>query len=196
MSSYAPRRVSGLALQHQVESLFLKNIRKKPYHSISVSELCKQAGIARKSFYNHYPTKEACFGAIIERMIEDSILHTDEHLPSHASMAQFYHVYLEYWKEQKWFLDIIQENQLQNIFVQQNIQHILKEDKTVLQLLCTSDAKPDMDVLQVYASSEATLLMQWHSRGYDTPVEEMAQKYIRLIHTPILPPLEDGQIQW
>ena len=60
--------------QKQIEDCLYENLLQKPYHNISVSDLCKQVGISRKAFYNYYPSKDACFCAILDRAIQDSVL--------------------------------------------------------------------------------------------------------------------------
>lgn len=42
-------------------------------------------------------------------------------------------------------------------------------------------------------SIQITLLMQWYSRGFDTPAREMAMKYLRLLYLPMLQAPEEGK---
>ena len=168
--------------QKQIEDCLYENLLQKPYHNISVSDLCKQVGISRKAFYNYYPSKDACFCAILDRAIQDSVLRLT---PDTNDPVQTYTAYLEYWKSQKPLFDIIVRNGLVYLFLQQNLHHVMAEDRTLMDLLNTPVVKSDTDILSCCMSIQITLLMQWYSRGFDTPAREMATKFLRLLYLPM-----------
>lgn len=168
--------------QKQIEDCLYENLLQKPYHNISVSDLCKQVGISRKAFYNYYPSKDACFCAILDRAIQDSVLRLtlDTNDP-----VQVYTAYLEYWKGQKPFLDTIVRNGLIYLFLQQSLHHVMTEERTLLDMLNTPMVKSDTDILNCCMITQFTLQMQWYSRGFDTPAREMAIKCLRLLYLPM-----------
>lgn len=168
--------------QKQIEDCLYENLLQKPYHNISVSDLCKQVGISRKAFYNYYPSKDACFCAILDRAIRDSVLRLT---PDTNDPVQVYTAYLEYWKSQKPLFDIIVRNNLGYLFIQQSLHHVMTEERTLLDLLNTPIVKSDTDILNCCMSIQITLLMQWYSRGFDTPAREMATKFLRLLYLPM-----------
>lgn len=47
-------------------------LKEKDINSISVKEICQQAGCSRNAFYNHYPYKEKLYYAVIES-VQDEI---------------------------------------------------------------------------------------------------------------------------
>ena len=53
--------------QRQIEECLFTNLQQRPYPSVSISDLCHQLGISRKSFYNYFPDKDTCLQAIISR---------------------------------------------------------------------------------------------------------------------------------
>ena len=49
----------------------LKDLLKvKPYHKITVTDIAKEAGFARHTFYNHYETKEALLNGMIDSILD------------------------------------------------------------------------------------------------------------------------------
>lgn len=176
--------------QKQIEDCLYENLLQKPYHSVSVSDLCKQVGISRKAFYNYYPSKDACFCAILDRAIRDSVLRLT---PDTNDPVQVYTAYLEYWKSQKPLFDIIVRNNLGYLFIQQSLHHVMTEERTLLDLLNTPVVKSDTDILSCCMSIQITLLIQWYSRGFDTPAREMAMKYLRLLYLPMFQLPEEGK---
>ena len=180
-----PHTPASYRRQRQIEDCLYENLLRNPYQAVTVSDLCRQVGISRKAFYNYFPSKDACFAAIIDRTIRDSVLHLAGLASDGANPLRTYTAYLEYWKTQKPLLDIIVRNDLTYSFLLQNLRHVTDEDKTVLDLLKTPQVKSDMDILCCCMSAQLTLLLQWYSRGFDTPAEEMARKYLRLLYQPM-----------
>lgn len=176
--------------QRQIEDCLYENLQHTPYHSLSVADLCRQVGISRKAFYNYYHDKDSCLRAIMDRFSRKAMLHTSTTVPDNASPLEATTVYLEFWKEEKSYLDIIVRNGLLHILLQQSIDYVLTEEKTFLDMLSTPDVKSDTDILACYMSIQITLLLQWYSRNFDTPAREMAKKFLRLMHAPLLPMLE------
>lgn len=174
----------------QIEECLLEIMRSVPYQRITVSELCDRLGIARKTFYYYYPSKDDCLNAIVDRKIEEAALYTADVLPNNAKSVQAYLSNLNFWKSQKPFLDSLMTNNLGWVFIKRYIRYVQEEEKNLENLLGTPDVKFDSDILLFYMCGQISMMLQWYSRGFDTPAEEMAQKYLRLIHSPLLPPDE------
>lgn len=187
MESARPHTTStAYRRQRQIEDCLYECLLHTPYRSVSVSDICQRVGISRKAFYNYYRDKDACFCAVIRRKLRDSMLRATTEIPDGATMLQATTTMLSYWKEQKEFLDMIVRNQLLHFLLMESIQHTLHEEGSILDLLSTSEVKSDKDILACYMSSQITLLLQWYQRNFDTPVEEMAKKYLRIIHEPMI----------
>ena len=55
---YCGRNKTALTSQRQIAEAMMRLIQDKPYAQISVSELCKEAGISRQTFYSLFDSKE------------------------------------------------------------------------------------------------------------------------------------------
>ena len=180
---------TALRRQKQIEDCLYENLLHTPYQSVSVADLCRQVGISRKAFYNYYHDKDTCFCAIIDRLLREAMLHITTSLPDRAASLDAAILLLDYWRNQRDFFDICIRNNLLHFVLMRNMEYVLTEDKTTLDLLNTEEVKSDTDILACYMSSQLALMLQWYLRGFDTPTEEMARKLLRIIHAPmILPP--------
>lgn len=176
--------------QKQIEDCLYENLLHSSYQSISVADLCRQVGISRKAFYNHYHDKDACLCAMIDRILQEAMLHISRQTPDDAAPLETAVAILDYWKSQKGLLDIIIRDNLFPLLVFRNIHYVLREDRSLLNLLDTPEVQSDTDILACYIASQLTLVLQWYIRGFDTPTEEMARKLLRIMHAPmILPPV-------
>lgn len=177
--------------QKQIETILYENLQRLPYSSISISELCRQAGISRVAYYHYYRDKDDCLCAMIDRIIQDTMYDLNARIPENASPLDAATLLMEAWRDQKVFWDIIVQNQLLHYVVFRSMHNVLNEDRAVLNLLSTPDLPSDSDILCCYLSSQITLILQWHARGFDTPAREMAKKYLRLTHVSMFPALEE-----
>lgn len=74
-----PKENQRIMLTKQLlQNALLKLLKTVPLHAISIGELCKEAGINRTTFYNHYGSQYDLLGEISQRYL-DSI---DERLES------------------------------------------------------------------------------------------------------------------
>jgi len=177
---------AALRRQQQIESCLYENLRHIPYHSISVSDLCRQVGISRKAFYNYYSDKDSCLNALIDRVLQESMLNatrTEDISPLENAVAL-----LEYWKGKREFLDILLHNNLSHLLISRNMEYIIHEERIVLERISTPEIQSDMDILACYMACLLTLVLQWYYRGFSDPTEEMAKKMLRLLHVPMIVP--------
>jgi len=94
---------------------------------------------------------------------------------------------LDYWKNQKTLLDIVVRNSLLHILVSRSVEYAMKEDRSILDQLSTPEVKSDTDILACFASIQMVLVLCWYGRGFDTPTEDMAKKFLRILHAPLIP---------
>lgn len=182
----SPVSATACRRQRQIEECLYENLQHRPYTSVSISDLCHQLGLSRKSFYNYYPDKNACFQAIIKRKIQSCMLHaastSDDNRNAQDSIAAF----LSFCRTEKVFFDIIIRNNLVTTLMDQCIRYIREEDTVVMELLNTAFLKNDPYILSCYISVNVTFVLQWHLENYAIPLEDMVKKYRRLLYEPLL----------
>ena len=184
--SKSPGSATAYRRQRQIEDCLYENLLHRPYTSVSVSDLCHQLGLSRKSFYNYYPDKDTCFQAIIRRKIQSCMLQLSTTAQDSHGNREAIAAYLSFCREEKSFFDIIVRNNLTIILMDQAIRYLKDEDRTTLELLNTELLKNDPYVLSCYVTVNITFILQWYLENYTTPLEEMVEKYQRLLHEPLV----------
>ena len=66
-----PRSVRA---RQALEKALIDLLKVKPYEKITVTDISKQAGFARHTFYNHYETKEDLLNSFIDSILDDLFL--------------------------------------------------------------------------------------------------------------------------
>lgn len=171
--------------QQQLEECLLKNMLARPYSDISVSDLCQQAGISRKSFYRYFGNKDGCLNALLDRVLLDSTksdFDKDNHSPY---PPELFHA-LEFWTHQKPLLDSLTENGLENKLVERAILHTIHEEKDYLRWMGIQDANQDSDTLLFAITGYITLILNWNKTGFQKPLSQMCATLYRLMTRPLI----------
>ena len=178
--------VNSYRRQKQIEDCLYANLLQRPYTSVSVSDLCHQMELSRKSFYNYFPDKDSCLRSVINRKFRGCSLAIADGLGDDYSLEHVISIFLKYWKQERDFLDMILRNDLLTILFEQNMRFLMDEDRNVLEYLNTPQLQTDEFVLAAYVNIHIATILQWHKGGYAIPVEEMVRKYKRLLYEPLL----------
>ena len=91
-----------LQRQERIESALLELMQIIPYQQITVTDLTKQLGISRKSFYYYYSSKESCFESLADRLIQESALYTFRQLTDNQDAVQIYEENLKFSLQYLW----------------------------------------------------------------------------------------------
>lgn len=178
--------VNASRRQKQIEDCLYENLLRRPYTSVSISDLCHQLDISRKSFYNYYPDKDSCFRSFISRKVRQCVLSITEGRDRRNTSEDYITVFLNFWKQERLFLDVLTRNNLLIFLLDQCICFLRDEDPSVLEHLNTPKLPTDEFVLANYVSTQILMVVQWYKGNFEIPVEEMVIKYKRLIYEPLL----------
>ena len=120
---YCGTNKTALASQDQIADALLALLKGKPYDEISVSELCRCAGISRQTFYSLYQSKEN----VVIRILQNYCCHLPaEHLPekeyiagehsqSTCRMEIFCRDYCRYLTDHADFIHLLVENNITHL---------------------------------------------------------------------------------
>lgn len=171
--------------QH-IEDCLLEILKEKSYHNISIAELCRRAGISRKTFYYHYPSVKACVDSLTQNTMTACSLYVAQHTGDYQDSEAVYSAFLEFWKERSDYLDSVHLFDRFSHLIKRYVQYAQHEENHVISGISTPEMDVDQDSLNFFVGGLLSLVMQWHLRGCDTPIPELTQKILRLIHEPLM----------
>ena len=172
--------------QQQLEECLLENMLVRPYCEISVSDLCQQAGISRKSFYRYFGNKDGCLNALLDRVLIEMSKPPTSDMPSSSEYPlDLFHA-LSYWKQHKTLLDTLAENNLTDKLLERVMLHTVKEEKNLLHCMGIDDNLQDCDALLFSVSGYVSLIMHWNATGFQKSPQELVATLIRLTTKPLL----------
>ena len=177
--------------QRQLEQCLLDTMMTKRYADISVSDLCTQVGISRKSFYYYFGSKDGVLHALLDHTLLSftEFVHSieNEEIQTYFfDAAQFF----SYWKTQKPLLDVLQINNLDNQLLLRIFMHVQTEEYEFRRWLHANNTDCETEVVLFAVSGITSLILSWHHGGYQKSVQEMAATLDRLLTKPLIYPPE------
>ena len=168
------------------EDCLLKNMQAKPYSQISVSDLCQQTGISRKSFYRYFGNKDGCLNALLDRMLLrtsdcDYPKDADYHNCPEEIVQQ-----LVYWKNNRHILGALHQNGLTFKLVERIHLHVITEERDLLQKLGLLNRECQQEILLFSITGYVTLIFEWHISGYERSVAEMSRLLVQIMTNPLI----------
>lgn len=173
--------------QRQLETGLLDAMKTKRYEEITISDLCEQLGIPRKSFYRYFSSKDGALYALIDHTLMDfeqysQILSGSSLADIHQDLRRFF----EFWQQHRQLLDALERSGLSGVLVQRAISQAQNEF-----LLPRSQNNPELRRVQSHAVAFCicgimSMVTRWHRSGYmETPLE-MAQIATTLLTKPLI----------
>ena len=160
------RRV--LKTEQALESALLKLMRGKSIDQITTTELCREAGINRNTFYAHYPNPTS----LLER-VEDEFIKVIVGIIDDTVKDQGYSMLIEH---KALSLVLLSRNGDPN-YLRRIIETARVPVIEYWRGLGTELSQEDLDTLFTFLShGSKQVILLWTERGFDRTPEELAQK--------------------
>lgn len=176
--------------QRQLEQGLLEVMRRRNYDEISVSELCEELGIPRKSFYRYFTCKDGALYALIDHTLMDFVDFSAEaerrEGPSPMVLAE---QICSYWVCNKPLLDALERNGKSGILIQRAMEYA-KGSEQVPGLLRTAERQFQEYGTQFATCGMMTMMVQWYHNGYEPDAKQMAQLMLDLLSKPLIEMLD------
>lgn len=166
--------------QRQFEQAFLELSQELLYDDITISELCRRAGLSRKIFYRLFERKADVLYALIDQTILDSLLYKADPSVGKGNLHRF----LAFWRDQKPLLDVLKANNASSLLTESTIRYILKEDSDLRHCLGLEQTEYGKEALLFYISGIFSLVMNWHSQDYRQSIDDLSKALMYLMTTP------------
>lgn len=147
--------------QKLFQTTLLNMMKKQKYDEISVTSLCKEMQIPRKTFYRYYGALDDVLYAIMD----DALTHGFLHLEVEADLEGFF----GYWKERKDLLDVLQKSGISSMLVYRIYERFetnVYDEPITNQYLRYSG----------YVAAIMTVLLVWHHSGMRQSVNEISDQ--------------------
>ncbi len=166
--------------QRRFEAAFLEMSQEMPYDDITISELCRRAELSRKIFYRLFERKADVIYALLDHTILDAQSYHPDAYVDNGGLHQF----LCFWRDQKSLLDMLQMNKNSRLLTDRVIHYILQDGGEFRRCFGLEEGCYSQEALVFYISGIFSVVLEWHKRGYDKGIDEMARALMYLLTAP------------
>ena len=148
--------------QRLFQTTLLAMMKKEHYQNITVTDLCREMSVPRKTFYRYYGTLEDVLHSILDDALTESFMN----LEVNRDLVGFF----GYWKQKKDLLQVLEKSGLSTLLVDRIYDRLNKEEDANMRL-------GSMDYLRYsgYVAAIMTILLSWNHAGMQQSVEEVSE---------------------
>jgi AcrR family transcriptional regulator len=171
--------------QRKLEECLLSVMQDKPYSEISVSSLCEQTDLSRKTFYRLFESKQDVLDSLIDRTLREYIRYPLPQSVDTAEVSPDLLGFYCFWLDQRKLLDALSKNGMSTMLYDRSIRHMLQEETDILRQLGVVPSLPEnTEALMFFLSGILTLVVGWHHTGYQKSPLQMAAITEKLLSQP------------
>lgn len=172
------------ARQRQLEQGLLKLLLRRRYEDISVSDLCSELGLPRKSFYRYFSSKDGALYALLDHTMmayyEEGFSHPDG-IDQLADLGQFF----VFWYAHRDLIEALDRSQLSGLLVERATALVQRE-----KLMPSALLNMPVDVQSVSMAFAVcgllSMVIQWHKQGYNISAGDMTRIAKEMLTRPLI----------
>ena len=160
----------------QIEKGLLDLMMSQHYQDISVTDICQELGIPRRTFYHYFENKEAVLDSVIESLMQECFLNGiyDFSLGLEHVKGCFFRIF-QFWEgENRRKLDTLMQNNMESKLMAWAFKWVREEQIQVLRNR-KMDPKLAEIVMMIGITDFFALLFHWSRGGYQETPKEMAE---------------------
>ncbi|MFA9377259.1 MAG: TetR/AcrR family transcriptional regulator [Lachnotalea sp.] len=189
------KHTSIIALQSQswIAASLIRLLETKSFSEITITQICQEAQLVRKTFYRNFETKEDILHYILDQLFESfrSTFQIESLVPSEI----FTHYY-EYWEKEKQLLTYLHRDDLFYLLTKKYIEYADSIRMYLLFVKGDSTLQTGLEpyVIHFIAGGMVTILEHWLENDFNEAILTLTQLTERLLlsansylNTPDLP---------
>lgn len=172
--------------QRELEQGLLMAMCSHRYEEISVSDLCDQLSIPRKSFYRYFSSKDGALHALIDH----TLLEYEGYFPEYSkadkrSVHKDLERFFQYWQDKRLLLDALDRSGLSGVLVLRAVDHALSDLGVPIRFLPQNERHVRQHATMFGVCGLLSMVMNWHKTGFATTASEMAAIAVQLVTKPL-----------
>ena len=174
--------------QRQLEQGLLEIMMHTRYEDISVSDLCDQLQIPRKSFYRYFNSKDGALHALLDHTLMEF---EDYALVHQAGHSRTVHLDLEsfflFWYQHRDLLDALSRSGIVGMLIERAIAYSLTDDILPRRFLPDDSLEMQKQITMFGVCGMMSMVLTWHYSDFQKSAEEMARTAARMLSQPLFP---------
>ena len=170
--------------QRLLEQGLLRAMLNRQYEEISVSDLCDELDIPRKSFYRYFSGKDGALFALLDHTLME-LLHIPARPSLHSSPLTELERYFLFWQSNRNLLEALQRSRLSGLLVERSTQ-LATDYQLIPQRFLQQPPKTRNAALSFTICGLTAMVLQWHHDGYALSAMQMAEIAAEMLTKPLI----------
>ena len=171
--------------QKELERGLLKMMKHRCFEEISVSDLCDQMQLPRKSFYRYFSSKDGALFALLDHtLMEFYETRSMEGLRGGTPTGDLERLFA-FWKQHRDLLDALLRSNLSGLLMERAVRLAKQEELMPNYVKRWEDTMQDI-AMSFVVCGLMSMVLQWHNEGYGIPAEQMARAAVVMLSNPLI----------
>lgn len=175
------------AQQQLIGQTLLRAMQQRPYTDITVSSLCEESALSRKTFYRLFSNKDDVLLSLVDYTLMRYMAFHPEERGSIGTLNEL-HLFFEFWLENRVLLDVLYDNGLSTVLLERSIWYVTNEEPGILRHFGADSPETRQEMLVFYVTGIMSLIISWHQTDFRKTADEMAQIMRHLMLNPPVKP--------
>ena len=168
--------------QLKFEETFLQMLLEMYYDDVTISELCRRAGLSRKIFYRLFEKKADVLYSMLDRALLESDCYTPEGSGNYTELYRF----LAYWQQKKDLLDALLKDHTSSVLTDRAILIAKNHLSSPVRSFGPKEIQGCPEAIVFYLSGIFSTLLIWHEHGFNQSIEELEKLMLTILTTPAM----------
>ena len=174
------------ARQRELEKGMLKVMQHTRYEDISVSDLCDQLQIPRKSFYRYFSSKDGALHALLDHtLMEFGGFSLDYERSGVQSVHLVLESFFQFWVVHRDLLDALARSGIIGLLIERAIAYALTEEIFPKRYLPNDTLEMQRQITMFAVCGLMSMAVTWHHESFPKPASEMAVIALRMLNRPL-----------
>lgn len=170
--------------QRQLERGLLRAMLTQRYEDISVSDLCDQMGVPRKSFYRYFSSKDGALYALLDHTMME-FYEEGFRTPHSGTALGDLDQYFIFWYRHRDLMEALQRSSLSGILVERAT-ILAQRERLMPDRMQNMPANLQGIALSFAVCGLLSMVIQWHIQGYTVSPEEMTRLAVSMLTRPLI----------
>ena len=170
--------------QRDMEEALLQAMQNQRYEDISVSDLCAEIGVPRKTFYRYFDSKEDALYALMDHRM---MRFEDDYFVEEGLENDRYRLkhFFTFWMSQKDLLDALLRSGISSLLVARAMQHASEDGLLRAGMKHYTEDFRD-EAIRFMVCGLMNMMLRWHMEGFSVDPLRMAEKAKTILSVPLI----------
>lgn len=174
------------ARQRELELGLLRVMENQRFEDISVSDLCGELQIPRKSFYRYFVSKDGALHALLDHTLMEFEAYAMTRGRTQSVQSELER-FFQFWVSRRSLLDALARSGITGLLIERAITYAMTGDILPKRFLPEDDLEMQQQITMFSVCGIMSMVVTWHSKEFATPVPEMARIAQRMLSQPLFP---------